>query len=263
MLELFLLDIFVDMWSLFLANWYLKKKLVFENALSHLHCWHGVDWKRKLPKISRKIKHTLIFNNLWDGICEGGKDNRQRKNDNRQGDNHNRPTIPTSYKECAIRNNKDKKTYVVITAIVSKEVSHHIVSINDSYGALKKLMNLYDSHSKMEPIQLLVLFNLKLKNDDPMALAYEIKAIMHGIDAIGVMIDIFLTTFIRALYPTYSHYLESLQAIGHKKSITFDVEILVPWKVVLLCLWVFKHKGRDYYLYTFTLCYNFTLTLET
>jgi hypothetical protein len=68
--------------------------------------------------------------------------------------------------------------------MVSEEVSHHIISIKDSYGALNKLKDLYDSHSKLELIQLLVkLFNLELKNDDPMALASEIKAIMHDIDA--------------------------------------------------------------------------------
>jgi hypothetical protein len=31
-----------------------------------------------------------------------------------------------------------------------------------------------------------------------------------------------LTTFIKALYRTYSHYLELLQASGQMKSITFD-----------------------------------------
>jgi len=45
-----------------------------------------------------------------------------------------------------------------------------------------------------------------------MTLASEIKAIMHDIDATRVKIDLPLTTFIKALYPTYSHYIESLQA---------------------------------------------------
>jgi hypothetical protein len=49
------------------------------------------------------------------------------------------------------------------------------------------------------------LFNLELKNDDPMDLASKIKAIMHDIDAIRVKIDLPLTVFIKALYPTYSH----------------------------------------------------------
>jgi hypothetical protein len=45
---------------------------------------------------------------------------------------------------------------------------------------------------------------------------------MHDIEAIRVNIDLPLMTFIKALYPTYCHYLESLQASGQMKSITFD-----------------------------------------
>jgi hypothetical protein len=60
----------------------------------------------------------------------------------------------------------------VISMTVSEEVSHHIASINDSYGALKRLNDLYDTHSELELIQLMLkLFNLELKNDDPMDLA--------------------------------------------------------------------------------------------
>ena len=55
-----------------------------------------------------------------------------------------------------------------------------------------------------------------------MDLTSEIKVITHGIDATGVNIDISHTTFIKDLYPTYSHYLESLQASGQMKSLNFD-----------------------------------------
>lgn len=51
------------------------------------------------------------------------------------------------------------------------------------------------------------LLNLELKDNDPMALALEIKAISHDINATSVKVDISLTTFIKALYPTYLHYL--------------------------------------------------------
>jgi len=68
----------------------------------------------------------------------------------------------------------------------------------------------------------LKLFNLELKDNDPIALASKIKAIMHNIDVIGVKRDIALMAFIKALYPTYSHYLESLQASGQLKSLDFD-----------------------------------------
>jgi hypothetical protein len=57
---------------------------------------------------------------------------------------------------------------------------------------------------------MLKLFNLELKNDDPMALASKITTIMHEIKSIRESIDLPLKTFINALYPKYSHYLESL-----------------------------------------------------
>jgi hypothetical protein len=110
----------------------------------------------------------------------------------------------------------------VIVATLSEEVSFHIISINDSYSALNILNDLYDTHSELELIQLLVkLFNLELKNDELMSLSFEIKAIMHDIEATRVKIYLPLTAFIKPLYPTYSYYIESLQASGQMKSISF------------------------------------------
>ena len=45
---------------------------------------------------------------------------------------------------------------------------------------------------------------------------------MHEIVATGENIDLPFTTFIKALYPTYSHYLELLQASNQRKSMTFQ-----------------------------------------
>ena len=73
-------------------------------------------------------------------------------------------------------------------------------------------------------MQLLVkLFNLELKDNDPIKLASEIKAIFHDIESTGVKVDLKLTTFIKVLYPTNSNYLELLQASGQMKAMTFDV----------------------------------------
>ena len=55
------------------------------------------------------------------------------------------------------------------------------------------------------------LFNLELKNDDPLALALEVRSIMHDIKNTGVEVYITLIAYVKALYPTYSHFLESLQ----------------------------------------------------
>jgi hypothetical protein len=47
------------------------------------------------------------------------------------------------------------------------------------------------------------LFNVELKDNNPMKLASKIKALFHDIDSTGVKVDLQLTTFIKALYPTY------------------------------------------------------------
>jgi len=87
-----------------------------------------------------------------------------------------------------------------------------------------KLKDFYDFHSELEIIQLLMkLFNLELKDNDPMKLASEIKSLCHDIESTGVKVDLQLTAFIKDLYPTYSHYLESLQSSGHMKATTFVV----------------------------------------
>ena len=65
------------------------------------------------------------------------------------------------------------------------------------------------------------LFSLELKNDDPLALASDVISIMHDIKNIGVEVDISIIAYFNALYPTYSHYLESLQASGNRVKITF------------------------------------------
>ena len=50
-----------------------------------------------------------------------------------------------------------------------------------------------------------------------MKLASEIIIIFHDIDATCVKVGIQLIAFINALYPSYTHYLESLEASGKMK----------------------------------------------
>ena len=126
-------------------------------------------------------------------------------------DGDNQPTKSTDAKELAIWNMKNSKAYALNASSVSEKVKCHIRSIDDAWNALKKLKDLFDSHSELELIQLqLKLFNLELKNDDPMALISKIRAIMHDIESTSVKIDIAFVVLIKALYPTYSNYLESL-----------------------------------------------------
>ena len=102
-------------------------------------------------------------------------------------------------------------------------MSHHISPFSTTFEALQKLKELYDSHSTLEVVQLMIkLFTLELQNNDPLALTSEVKSIMHDIKSTKVELDIPLIAFLKALYPTYSNYLESLQANGNLKDITFD-----------------------------------------
>ena len=45
-------------------------------------------------------------------------------------------------------------------------------------------------------------------------LLLKFRAIFRDIDATGIKVDIQLIAFIKAFYPSYTHYLESLQASG-------------------------------------------------
>ena len=124
--------------------------------------------KENYPDWSRMIQHTLIFNELRKGVCVG------------EGDSD--PVQPTSDKELVIWENKNSKAYALIAASVNEEVSRHISSYSTACEALQKLKELYDSHSALEVVQLMIkLFTLELQNDDRPALASEVKSIMHVI----------------------------------------------------------------------------------
>ena len=61
--------------------------------------------KENYPEWFWKIKRTLIFNELWKGICEG------------EGDNA--PENPTSDKELSIWENKNNKAYAYALALIA------------------------------------------------------------------------------------------------------------------------------------------------
>ena len=94
----------------------------------------------------RKVKNTLIFNDMWDEICEN--ENLEHKKDEKTINEVDKsaPVPPTNAKELALWKSKDKKAYDLIIAFVSEEVSRHLVSSKSVWEALKKLKYLYDSH---------------------------------------------------------------------------------------------------------------------
>jgi len=111
----------------------------------------------------------------------------------------------------------------LIAASINEEVSHHISPFSNAFETLQKLKELYESHFELEVVQLMIkLFSIELKNDDPLALASKVISIMHDIKATDVQLEIPLIALFKAVYPTYSNYLESLQANRNLKDLTFD-----------------------------------------
>ena len=73
----------------------------------------------------------------------------------------------------------------------------------------------------MKIIQLMLkLFSLEVKDNDPMLIASEIRAIMYKVQASGMKPNLPLATFVKSLYSTHSNYLESLQASNKFKDLT-------------------------------------------
>ena len=125
-----------------------------------------LNGKENCLEWSRMIKNTLIFNELWKGVCVGDGDKE--------------PEQPTSDKELVIWENKNIKAYALIVASVNEEVSRHISPFSTTFEALQKLKELYDSHSTLEVVQLMIkLFTLEPQSNDPLVLASEVKSIMH------------------------------------------------------------------------------------
>ena len=86
----------------------------------------------------RKVKNTLIFKDMWDGICE--KENLEDKKDGEAIDEVDKsaPVPPTNAKDLALWKSKDKKAYALIIASVSEEVSRHLVSGKSAWEMIKE-----------------------------------------------------------------------------------------------------------------------------
>ena len=96
----------------------------------------------------RKVKNTLIFNDMWDGICEN--ENLEDKKDGEAIDEVDKSALvpPTNAKDLELWKSKDKKDYALIIGSIREEASRHLVSSKNAWEALKKLKDLYDSHQE-------------------------------------------------------------------------------------------------------------------
>ena len=77
----------------------------------------------------RKIKNTLIFNDMWDGICEN--ENFEGKKYGYAIDEVDKSARlpPANTKEIALWKSKGKKVYALIISSGSEEVKRLLVSL--------------------------------------------------------------------------------------------------------------------------------------
>ena len=103
------------------------------------------------------------------------------------GEGDNEPAKLALDIEISIWENKNNKAYAFIATSVNEDAIRHISPFSNAFEALQKLKELYDSHSELEVVQLMIkLFSYELKNHDPLALVSELRSIMNDIKTIGV-----------------------------------------------------------------------------
>jgi hypothetical protein len=85
---------------------------------------------------SRHIQSTLIYNELWKGIC------------------NEQPTKPTDVVPLARWELKDENALALIQSTVSDEVFVHIENCIDSWSAWKILKDLFDSQTEAKRVDL-------------------------------------------------------------------------------------------------------------
>lgn len=91
----------------------------------------------------RNLKSALIFNDLWQDVCQGKMDRE---------DKEIALEAPKYEKQCAIWEVKNNKACGMIITLVSKYVSRYIHSYKTAFEALEILKEHYYSHSELEII---------------------------------------------------------------------------------------------------------------
>ena len=142
---------------------------------------------------SRHIQSTLIYNELWKGVCNA------------------QPTKPTNPDQLAKWELKDEKALALIHSTVSDDIYVHIENSSDAWSAWKTLKDLFDSQSEAKKIDLqLKLFQQKLSlGGDVMEYISRLKNIKQEISraGFGKIEDSMMVTILIAGFPeTYKHF---------------------------------------------------------
>ena len=109
---------------------------------------------------SRHIQSTLIYNELWKGVCNAQP---------------TKPTIPNQLSKWEL---KDEKALALIHSTVSDDIFVHIENSSSTWLAWKTLKYLFDSQSEAKKIDLqLKLFQQKLSSEGLVQLEYGQKVL--------------------------------------------------------------------------------------
>lgn len=159
----------------------------------------------------RLLESTLIYNELWQGICDGDV----------------KPNKPTDADPMAKWEIKNAKALALIKSSVNDEMYVHIENATDAWTALKTFKDLFDTQPKSKKVDLqLKLLQQKLIEDgDILEYLSRLKNIKQEIINAGfpAIDDSFMVTIVIAGLPSsYTHFLETLQVTGKLEKLKFD-----------------------------------------
>lgn len=161
--------------------------------------------------LHRLIESTLIYNELWQGICDGDV-------------KPNKPTNADALEKWEIRN---AKALAIIKSSVNDEMYVHIENATDAWTALKTFKYLFDTQpeSKKVDLQLKLLQQKLTEGGDVLEYLSRLKNIEQEIINAGfpVIDDSFMVPIVIAGLPSsYTHFLENLQVTGKLEKLKFD-----------------------------------------
>lgn len=159
----------------------------------------------------RLIESTLIYNELWQGICDGDI-------------KLNKPTDAAALTKWEVKN---AKALAPVKSSINDEMYVHIENATYAWSALKNFNDLFDTQPKSNKVDLqLKLLQQKLtEGGDVLEDISRLKNITQEIINAGfpAIDDSFMVTIVIAGLPSsYTHFLETLQLTEKLEKLKFD-----------------------------------------
>eukprot|EP00253_Pinus_taeda_P013735 PITA_13735 len=159
----------------------------------------------------RLIEITLIYNELWQGICDGDV----------------KPNKPTNADSLAKWEIKNAKALALIKSSVNDEMYVRVENATDAWCALKFFKDLFDTQpeSKKVDLQLKLLQQKLTERGDVLEYLSRLKNIKQEIinDGFPAIDDSFMVPIVIVGLPSsYMHFLETLQVTRKLEKLKFD-----------------------------------------